>query len=237
MREEHQSPPNRQICTYLVFFVHEFRILPSLQDFFGLKLVVRFEVDACLPSVTPNRGTSPVTQSSDPDDLTEALAGLNITTNPPATPAGVLSSPSMAFLEGSPPLRIIHAGAAQLQESIIELTTRSENYTQNLDWAEVFPQLYLSQTPHLYVGVHSVGRFFDVRKQSLDSLEMVSQREKAETSPRKLGNVLRMIQKIVVKHGRAGRLSLVCEKGTLRAYERVSTQSCLPAEVIQRFEK
>ena len=82
-----------------------------------------------------------------------------------------------------------------------------------------------------------MGRFFDVRKQSLDSLEMVSQREKAETSLRKLGNVLRMIQKIVVKHGRAGRLSLVCEKGTLRAYERVSTQSCLPAEVIRRFEK
>ncbi|ETW82298.1 hypothetical protein HETIRDRAFT_168757 [Heterobasidion irregulare TC 32-1] len=206
-------------------------------DFFGLKLVVRCEVDACLLSVTPNRGTSPVTQSSDPDDLTEALAGLNITTNPPATPAGVLSSPSMAFLEGSLPLRIIRAGAAQLQESIIELTTRSEDYTQNLDWAEVFPQLYLSQTPHLYVGVHSVGRFFDVRKQSLDSLEMISQREKAETSLRKLGNALRMIQKIVVKHGRAGRLSLVCEKGTLRAYERVSTQSCLPAEVIQRFEK
>ena len=129
-----------------------------------MKMVVRFEVDACLPSVTPNRRASPVTQFSNPDDLIDALASLNITTNTPATPAVALASSSTASFEGSPPLRIIRAGAAQLQESIIELTTRSENYIQNLDWAEVFPQLYLSQTPHLYVGVHSVGRFFDVRK-------------------------------------------------------------------------
>ena len=66
---------------------------------------------------------------------------------------------------------------------------------------------------------------------------MVSQREQAETSFKKLGMALRMIQKLVIKHGQAARLSLVCEKGKLMVYERVNTQSCLPAEVMQRFEK
>ncbi|ETW82297.1 hypothetical protein HETIRDRAFT_46393 [Heterobasidion irregulare TC 32-1] len=193
-------------------------------DFCGLKLVVRFEVDACLPSATPKRSAFPVKQSSNPDDLADILAGINITPQDPATGS-------------SSQLRILRAGVEQPQASIIELTTRSENRINQLVWTEIFPQLYLSQTLHFYVGIHSRGRFYEIRKQRLDSLEMVSQREQAETSFKKLGMALRMIQKLVIKHGQAARLSLVCERGKLMVYERVSTQSCLPAEVMRRFEK
>lgn len=206
--------------------------------FFGLNMVVRYEVDACLPSASPKKHASRASQSSNPDDLADALAGLNITSSKPANTLAVALPLSPQASSASPPLlRIVHAGAEQPQESIIELTTRSENYIHKLNWAEIFPQLYLSQTPHFYTGVHSAGRFFEVREQRLDGLEMVSQREKAETGLRKLGKVLKMIQEIVVKHGKAGRLSLVCEEGTLKVYEWVSVQSCLPAEVMRRFEK
>ena len=203
-----------------------------------MNLVVRFEVDACLPSATPKRSASPVKQSSNPDDLADILAGLNITPQNPASPSVPSSSSYTASEAGSSSqLRILRAGVEQPQTSIIELTTRSENRINQLVWTEIFPQLYLSQTPHFYVGIHSRGRFYEIRKQSLDSLEMVSQREQAETSFKKLGMALRMIQKLVIKHGQAARLSLVCEKGKLMVYERVNTQSCLPAEVMQRFEK
>ena len=211
--------------------------LPPLQDFCGLKLVVRFEVDACLPPATPKRSASRANMSSNPEDLADALVGLKITPSKPVTPSvASRSSPAASEAGSSLQLRILRAGVEQPQSSIIELTTRSEKTIHNVNSTDQFLQLYLSQTLHLYVGVHFKGRFFDVRKQGLESSELVSQREKAEPSLRQLGNTLRMIQKIVVKHGRTGRLSLVCEKGTLRVYERVSTQSCLPAEVMQRFE-
>ena len=221
-----------------ISFIHNIRDSPALQKFFGLNMVVRYEVDACLPSASPKKHASRASQSSNPDDLADALAGLNITSSKPANTLAVALPLSPQASSASPPLlRIVHAGAEQPQESIIELTTRSENYIHKLNWAEIFPQLYLSQTPHFYTGVHSAGRFFEVREQRLDGLEMVSQREKAETGLRKLGKVLKMIQEIVVKHGKAGRLSLVCEEGTLKVYEWVSVQSCLPAEVMRRFEK
>ncbi|THH16178.1 hypothetical protein EW146_g4426 [Bondarzewia mesenterica] len=213
----------------------------SIFEFFGLKMVVRFEVDACLPLAPKKKRPSQASPSLNPDDLADALSSLNIASSKPARAAETTLPTSGSSKSSDTPssssLRILRGGSEQPQDRIIELTTRSENYIHKLDWAEILPQLYLSQTPHYYTGVHSRGSFFEVRKQALDGLELAAQREKTEMSLRKLGSALKMIQEIVMKRGCESRLSLVCEAGKLRVYERASKASCLPEEEMERFKR
>lgn len=105
------------------------------------------------------------------------------------------------------------------------------------EWKELYPQLFLSQTPHHFLGVHQSGRFREVEKRKLgtdpDFLAVANQMQE---SLKKLRQALEMIQELVIEHGAKGRLSLVCEDGELKVYERESQASCLPKEFIARFD-
>ncbi|TFY81638.1 hypothetical protein EWM64_g2374 [Hericium alpestre] len=168
-------------------------------------MVVRFEVDACLPSDEKN---------AELDSMTRSLATLNVASE-------------SSWSQG---LHIIHAGSEVPQQSLVELKTTGSR--KSVKWSEVFPQLYLSQTPWFYIGYHENGTFSEL--QIHKTVEMEAQRDFFEPRLRKLGQMLKTIQELVVAHGTKTRLSLVCQGGVLSLYERVTRENCLPAEELAR---
>ncbi|RPD56654.1 hypothetical protein L227DRAFT_595062 [Lentinus tigrinus ALCF2SS1-6] len=211
-------------------------------DFGGLKVVVRFEVDACLPQPASTTSTlrtsrtqhaSPATRTttstSDVDSLTNIMLGLNVST----TNTAPASPPSRAT-----DIAVIHGGTQVPQSSIVELVTRSENYIDEFSWAEQYPQLLLSYTPHLFLAAHNRGNFERMIKHELGSTELrnIEDNARVQRTFRKLAAALRAIQDLVKGHGQRGRLSLVCQSdGTLEVYQRTSDRGVLPDSELERF--
>lgn len=159
-------------------------------------------------------------------DLEDALAGLNIQPNPnenDATPPH----------PQSPPLTIIPGGTEMPQSSMIEITTRNAMRIGQMDWRELFIQLYLSASPHFYLGVHQRGHFTEVYKKNLyEDERFVKERRGAEASLKKLGKALKRIQELVKEHGKGKKLSLVCRKAdgmeALAVYEQKTEDAQVP---------
>lgn len=179
-------------------------------------MVVRFEVDACIPPASLPPSATPAVSTI--DDLADALANVKIKR------------------ERKPLLSIIKAGTLVPQSSIIEMTTRSEARVGEFDWKENYPQLFLSQTGHHYLAVHQRGRFIEVQKRTLASTQLQAENEGLQPDFKNLRAVLELIQRIVIKHGQRGSLSLVCEDGKMRLFERLTTVNCLPEGYMDRFE-
>lgn len=191
-------------------------------DFGGFTIVVRFEVDACIP---PPATRSRVASKPDMNALTDALAGVS------------LSSASNKKVQiDTSGLHIIQAGVHIPQSNIVELTTVSKMRHARFDWSEAYSQLFLSQTPHHFLAVHDRGRFNMVEKRKLGSEDLDDIEETTQIALWKLMQALDTIKNMVVEHGKSGRLSLVCQAGEMKVYERSSQESCLPEDVLKKFE-
>ncbi|CCL99526.1 uncharacterized protein FIBRA_01544 [Fibroporia radiculosa] len=175
-------------------------------DFAGLKLVVRFEVDACI-------APSP---STDLDALAASMASLSVKKN--------------TF--SSPQLDVIIAGARVPQDSIIELATTSG---ANYGWKDKYPQLYFSQTQHHFLGKHSEGLFRNIQKRQLGDEVMKYMEESAQDRLKQLRHALQMIQDLIVRQGQDTRLSLICSNKELKLFERAGEATCLPEDILERF--
>ena len=180
-------------------------------------MVVRFEVDACIPAPP----------ASDPDDLVAAMAKASLS---PTSPNKVRT------IEDVYGLRIRQAGSYIPQSQIVEITTVSTWRQAKFDWSEAYPQLFLSQTPHHFLAVHFNGQFNKVEKRKLGSSDLQDVENRAQMSLRKLRQALGTINDIVVEHGKSGRLSLVCQGGEMKVYERRNQVSCLPEAILKGFE-
>jgi hypothetical protein len=221
-------------------------------DMLDIKMVVRFEVDACLPSA--GSGVPKKTAAS-VDDLADALGGMAIK-HRTSTTKTASSSPSSS----SPVINIVRAGTQVPQEALVELTSRSVYYIDQLDWNEIYPQLALSQTPSLYMGVHERGVFTKLNEWQLDGRpragtrtgdgkaaagttapDISAQRQETGVQIVRLAKFLEDVQELAIARGPgpAGSFSLVCENGELRVYARnkdSGAKSYLPPDVVARFE-
>jgi len=186
--------------------------------------MMRFEVDACLPA--PNH--------SDLDDLTKGLGGLSLSKKK-ATAAPKDKDPSTT--ESSHSVRIISDGELVPQDKMVEVTTRSEKSFQTLNWGDPYPQIYLSQTPHLHVAVHRFGTFEQIHKYRLGEGQMKEIHARLEDGFKKLAVLLGIIVAQQREAGNEDRLSLVCQKGVLKVYENYAGKSCLPEELLDLFEE
>ncbi|KAF9006336.1 hypothetical protein BDZ89DRAFT_1233284 [Hymenopellis radicata] len=72
---------------------------------------------------------------------------------------------------------------------------------RRLDWDEVYPQLYLSQTAYLFLANHTKGAFSPVVKYSLESIRGRHESQ-AQDAMGKLDAVLSQIQEEVQKVGK-----------------------------------
>ncbi|KAE9396977.1 hypothetical protein BT96DRAFT_823934 [Gymnopus androsaceus JB14] len=198
-------------------------------DLNGFKIVVRFEVDACLPPTDPVVDRN---ESFDVDQLASTLATTSI-----SSPQRPQSTKFTSIPVGATRiLQVAKGGSVTPQSSLIELTTRSQRRLADLRWEESFPQLFLSQTPYHYLGVHQSGRFVEVQKRDLGKdPELLKAEKMSEMNLKKLRVALELIREIVVDAGEEGRLSLVCRDGKLEVYERRSDTGCLPETFIRQF--
>ncbi|GLB38579.1 putative geranylgeranyl pyrophosphate synthetase [Lyophyllum shimeji] len=186
-------------------------------DLNGLKMVVRFEVDACIPSEAPAPPKSTATavgSSSNIDDLIGALSGVTLRTEGSHPP---LSPPASKGSDTFPKVTVIPGGSVVPQSSIVEMTTRSLFNAASFDWVESYSQLFFSQTPHHFLAIHERGRFREVKKRKLESAELKKlAADSIQANFKKLRRLLDVIRKIAIKHGERGRLSLVCQGAVRR---------------------
>ena len=183
------------------------------QNFDGLRMVVRFEVDACLPFDAAS-STSP---SNNPT--------VSWRVPKKKKPSGPSTNPSS--------VKIIRGGSSRVpQTHLLELKTHGSPGSMN--WQKAYPQLYLSQTPHIHHAYHKQGTFTSVRKFMLGQTELAEVDKNAQAGFKKLRKLLGDIKLLVLKHGPA-RISLVCVGKTLSVYRIPQGESCLPEDALAHF--
>jgi len=207
------EPSHHRIVAYVRVFLLGFDgIDPQRhQNFDGLRMVVRFEVDACLPYDAAS-STSP----SNP------AVGRRVPKK--KKPPGPSSN--------SPGVKIIRGGSSQVpQTHLVELKTHSG---PSMNWQKAYPQLYLSQTPHIHHAYHKNGTFTSVKKFMLGQSALAEVDKNAQAGFKKLRKLLEDIRSLVLKHG-AARVSLVCVGKTLSVYRIPPGESCLPVDALAHF--
>jgi hypothetical protein len=216
-----------------------------------LKMIVRFEVDACLSTETADsKRSAKKAPALAVDDLADALGSINIS----SSAASSTSSPSSSPVS----VDIIHAGTQVPQDALLELTSRSVYFVDQLDWNDLYPQLVLSQTPAVRLGVHERGTFKELREWQViggadagtgtgtgadtDSgsgspPDLTAQRRETAAHIVRLARVLEDLQELAISRGPgpAGCFSLVCEGGEMHVYGHKDAKSCLPPDVKARF--
>ncbi|KAL4256635.1 Decapping nuclease [Pleurotus pulmonarius] len=178
-------------------------------DMEGLKMVVRFEVDAYM---------------QDPDAPAPPTPAPN--TDQPATPL----EPDALRLSGYD-LEIRCGGSWDVpQSALVELKTTKAS-TRPI-WKRDYPQLFLSQTPHSYRAFHDAGAIMEVQHDTLDSLAVRGVHARNAEGLQKLRKALEMIRREVVRLGKRGRqMSLVCQGGDLRLHYR-ATGALVPEGIL-----
>ncbi|KAH8993066.1 hypothetical protein EDB86DRAFT_2930349 [Lactarius hatsudake] len=214
-------------------------------DMCNMKMIVRFGVDACLSS--PD--SSVATTSTDDSNLADAPSSV------------IAQTPTSTTSTVSPAIDIVRAGTQVPQDALVEVVSRSVFYLDQLDWNELYPQMALSQTPSLRLGVHERGEFkeelgarvgTETTRQSgtqrgADVQDLSAQRQETAVQFVRLAGLLQDVQKVAIERGPGpeGGFSLVCENGKLYVYARKldgdvdgknPSGSCLPPEVAARFE-
>ncbi|EIW75634.1 hypothetical protein CONPUDRAFT_169416 [Coniophora puteana RWD-64-598 SS2] len=189
-------------------------------SFGGLSVLLRFEVDACVDSALATKQGE--------GDLLTAFSGLTVRS---AAKAKVPTRSSIFGLSVrlQPSSALLSNGQVGKREivphsSLIELKTRASH--RSLDWEETYPQLYLSQTSHLYLAQHQRGAFSsNVVKYKLESMESdamaAPEVRRAREGLKKLRALLEEILDEVRKiDDESVHLSLVGEGQTLSLYKR-----------------
>ncbi|KAI6006617.1 hypothetical protein F5J12DRAFT_927484 [Pisolithus orientalis] len=190
-------------------------------DFGGLKVLLRYEVDACVES------------ESEDDSFLASFSALSIGATGGASTLPDDSAFSSRF---GMKVKLTSPRSVVPQSSVIEITTRAAR--RELDWKEAYPQLYLSQTPYLYLAKHTRGTFGRVEKFQINSKGMAAHAREAEASMAKLEALLSAILKAVRKHGEGVPLSLVYRAGELKLYKRKQgTRQPFGKDILSKFPR
>ncbi|EPS94817.1 hypothetical protein FOMPIDRAFT_91296 [Fomitopsis schrenkii] len=204
----------------------------SSYGFGGLRMIVSYEVDACIAAETTSTG--PHANAGNARRRAPKSAPASSPRPPVSPPNNAGPSTSAGSHKGLKTLQIVRGGKEVSQRSLIELKSSS-----TISWMDVYPQLYFGQIPYLYQGLHLRGRFTRITKRALSEEDITRRDSALEAKFCKVRNALRTIQALVIQHGHQTRLSLVYESNQgrrLEVYKRVSKASCLPQEILQRFE-
>ncbi|KAG1805868.1 hypothetical protein EV424DRAFT_1578108 [Suillus variegatus] len=178
-------------------------------DIGELKVLLRFTIEAC---------TSSTNDTNDEDDFLAAFSGLGIggasisSSRDTKKPQATVPTVRGVTIRQTTPRKVVP------QSSLIELKTRAAR--REIDWAEVYPQLYLSQTAFLYIAKHERGSFNTLEKVELGSESMQTHARHTQQGVAKLKLVLQDILDAVKKEDVGVGLSLVAKDGKLALYKR-----------------
>jgi hypothetical protein len=187
-----------------------------------MKILLRFAVDAC---------TSPASGAD--DDSLRAFSPLGVSRA--STPKRSRGKKSHAlpvqgvFITRTTPRKLVP------QASLIEIKACASHRAVN--WVELYPRLYLSQTAFLYIAKHHRGNFNPPEKVELGAENMLPHARHAEQGMVKLKVVLQNILHAVKKEDHRVGLSLVCKNGQLTLYRRQEgTGKALGYEITSKFK-
>lgn len=121
------------------------------------------------------------------------------------------------------------------QENLVEVTTMGQN--KPVIWNRVFPQLYLSGTPHLFVAKHFKGSFATLHRYHLHSSSLRQYTEAAEQGLGKLVKSLEELSNYLQGAGPGVGFSLIGgASGDLKLYRREKgTGRGLTKDIVARF--
>ena len=182
------------------------------------------------------------------DDLSAQVASLSI---------GASSTAISSSRSGKDDIRIIPTPyKISPQSSTIELKTRSARSYESFDWPHTLPQLFLSQTPYLYIGIHRQGTFEQLVKFNIpislrsdadgkatgDAIQADSAVQHALDNARQavknLGLLLQRLRDVALEQAQARSenpgMGLLCESGKLFLHSR-SLGDKLPLQVAEAF--
>jgi hypothetical protein len=102
----------------------------------------------------------------------------------------------------------------------------------NVNWRRYHPQLYLSQTQHLFAARHSRGRFTRVERLQPDD---AAWREQTMNTEKSLGKLLEFIRRLLmeIKASGDGPWALVCTKDALKLHK---SMEILPQTILSFFD-
>lgn len=183
-------------------------------------MVVRFEIDACMPPPKTHSCRSAAT----PDALAAALSAADVSDG--ATPA----------CDRHFHLSVIKGGYEVAPSATMEISTRSEFRQQEYDLKQLYAQLFFSQTAHHVLAVHNRGRFTAIHRRKLASPEFQELDQELQPQFKAARKALKLIQDLLIEHGEWGRLTLLCKDGVLKLYERANEDSCLPDHLLALFK-
>lgn len=185
-------------------------------------MLLRFKVDACLPSVS---------------DLADALSGINLSSTSTSkttelkNPVEPSSSPT-----DTTPIVIQPTGTPLVaHDTLLELKTMSQKKTVN--WDSIYPQLHLSCTPHLYVAKHVRGSFTSVERYGVRDSALRQYATAAEQGLGKLVQLLKELASYLQEAGPGIGFSLIGDvSGDLKLYRRkMGTSRGLTKDITARF--
>ena len=177
----------------------------------GIECLVGFEVDGYVDDGVGIDG-----QTSIVHELGQGLSGLHIQ-----------NSTNIFASSPATEVRVIERGRLVDNNSILELKSRSTN--KNLQ--DTTPQLWISQTHHLFVGRHKKG-LVEAEPERLNMEDHFSAWER--TNQENLSTLVGLIEEIkeVVKRAKGGKCMLVCKMEekprVLRVCERSGENIYLP---------
>ena len=228
------------MCVAIHTHIGSLNVLTTLlgggQDMLDMKMVVHFEVDACLPTEAP--GTEPAAETGPTpavDNLADALGSITLSS------AASSASSSLATIH------VRRAGTHIPQDALLELASRKASSVKYLDWNELYPQLALAQVPTLRLGAHEHSRFTELHEWQIIGTgaragasllpDLTAQRRGTAAQIVRLARVLEKVRELAISRGPgpAGCFSIVCENGELHVYARPGARSCLPSDVKTRF--
>jgi hypothetical protein len=215
---------------------------------FNVKMVVRFGADACLPSPDSSAATtfiadalsgSNIRQISTPSTTTTTSPAINIVRAGTQVTQDALvevASRSVNYLDRLD-WNELYSQMTLSQTPALRLGVHEQaEFTEIREW-----QL---EGPGARVDTGTTRRRGSTQR-GADILDLSVERREAAVQIVRLAKVLQDVQKLAIARGPgpAGSFSLVCENGKLRVYAhkrdgdgKSMTGSCLPPEVVARFE-
>ncbi len=186
-------------------------------------MLLRFKVDACLPSVS---------------DLTDSLKGMGLSSIASASKTSQLeaTTPSSSRSTTTNPISTqLTSTPLVAQDSLIELKTVSQSKTILVN--RVYPLLYLSGTQHLYVAKHFRGSFTTLQRYDLHGSTLRPYANVVEQGLGKLVKSLKELSTYLQEAGPGIGFSLIGDEGgDLKLYRRKEgTGRGLTEEIVARF--
>jgi len=201
----------------------KFNCLFFIQNLATLNVLLRFEVDACIPNVA---------------DLTDALSGMGLSSTASVSKTSELTAttPSSSSPTTTSPIPVQLTGTPLVaQDSLVEVATMSQK--RNVIWNRYFPQLYLSGTPHFYVGKYFKGSFTNLSRYHLHASNLRPYAQPVEQGLGKLVKSLEELSEYLQEAGPGIGFSLIGDvSGDLKLYRREKgTGRGLTEDIVARF--